>query len=78
MLHLVTPLYERVVAPKQTNVVPLTDAKMHILKLSSELAALSILGVAISDVYYEGQVITKLRFSNGTEIDVPRPLNIKW
>lgn len=77
-LHLVTPHYEHVVAPKVSVDVPPTDAKMHILRLESELAALSVLGIAIADAYYEGQIITKLRFSNGTEINVPRALNIKW
>lgn len=74
-LHLVTPHYERVVAPKVRVEIPPSDATMHIFRLEAELAALSVQGIAISDAYYEDQVITKLRFSNGTEINVPRAIN---
>lgn len=76
-LHMVDPMYERIVDTRNvTNAV--TPMAPAVEQLSTALAALSVLGVTIADVYYEGRVVTKLLLSNGKVIDVPKPINIKW
>lgn len=77
-LHILDPLHRRVVAPIKQVDVPNVDKNLLILQLSGALTALAFNGITIADTVYEGQTITKLMLSNGTTIEVPKPINIKW